>query len=84
MPVLGDQQASGYRNCNGFISYLHARFNDTGTLQPPGSAYGYTYINYDGLWHVAEHNGEYYGNWWALADHYLDYQQTYAGCRRYG
>lgn len=82
-PVAANVEETGTKNCGDLIGFVHARFNDEGTLGGPGpGSHKYTFT--DGNWHVQERNGGYSGSWFARGDPDLDTGQTYAGSRNFG
>jgi len=81
-PAFAVGLETGYKDCGATIAYTHARFQDTGEIEPPGISTG-TWWFLSG-WNVREKNGYYSGDWLAFGSPHLDTNATWAGCRNYG
>jgi hypothetical protein len=67
------------------LGYVRFYYNDIADAQPPGSSIVYLYRDNDNSWHLRERNGNNGGGYWeVLAEPYLNFSQTWAGCRSYG
>lgn len=82
VPAMADGLETEYKNCVTTVAYTHARFQDTGSVKPPGI--GTSTWWYLSGWNVREKNGNYSGTWTAFGTPHLDTNGTWAGCRSYG
>ncbi len=85
-PALAWQGEGGTQYCSyPLLGFVHFGYNDIADVLPPGSNILYLYRENDNMWHWHERNGAAGGGYWeVVADPYLDFVDTYAGCRRYG